>query len=282
MLRSLNTGTSGLAQFQEKLDVIGNNIANSNTTGFKSARTDFADTFSQTLQAGGAGVPSMQIGTGVKTAAIKNQFTQGNLTRTGVSTDLAVSGDGFFVVKHPSDGGEFATRAGEFRLDSDGYLITNTGLRVQGFSDSGLSTRGDVQIDATGAPATSDPNATMTSFNIDVEGKVNVLLSDGSSFVRSQVLLQRFQDPQSLLKAGDNLYTNMGAAGPLGGSSSPQPEAPRTNGLGMIQAGGLEMSNVDLAQEFADLITTQRGFQANARIITTSDEILQELVNLKR
>lgn len=282
MLRSLSTGTSGLNQFQKRLGVIGNNIANSNTTGFKSARTEFADTFSQTLQAGGAGVSSMQVGTGVATAAITNLFTQGNVTGTEVPTDLAISGDGFFVVNDPGGSGEYVTRAGDFHVDIDGFLLTNGGLRVQGYSDSGLSTRGDLQINATGAPATADPTATLTGYNIDREGKINVSLSDGTSFVRGQVLLQRFLDPQALLKSGENLYTNIGAAGPLGGSTSPQTEAPRTNRLGSIQSGALEMSNVDLAHEFTDLITTQRGFQANARIITTSDEVLQELVNLKR
>jgi flagellar hook protein FlgE len=122
----------------------------------------------------------------------------------------------------------------------------------------------------------------LAGFNIDTEGRINVLLTDGTEYVRGQVLLQKFLDPQALLKVGENLYGNLGAAGPLGGSASPQPEPPRTNGLGLIQSGSLELSNVDLATEFSNLITTQRGFQANARIITTSDEILQELINLKR
>jgi flagellar hook protein FlgE len=122
----------------------------------------------------------------------------------------------------------------------------------------------------------------MVSFAIDTEGKVNVNLSDGTQFVRAQILLQNFANPQGLMKEGGNLYSGIGAAGPLGGSASPTPAAPGTNGLGRIQAGALELSNVDLATEFTNLITTQRAYQANARIITTSDEMLQELVNLKR
>jgi flagellar hook protein FlgE len=288
MLRSLNSGVSGLQQSQTRMDVIGNNIANSNTTGFKSARTDFADAFSQTLQAssssgsGGTSQPGIQVGSGVSTVGIKNSFIQGGLTRTGVQTDLAVSGEGFFIVRDPVAAVDYATRAGDFRIDENGFLVTNSGFRLQGFSDSGLATRGDIQIDGTGRPATASPTATMIGFSIGAEGKINVRLSDGSEFVRGQILMQFFRDPQGLMKEGENLYSGIGSAGPLGGATAPQAEAPGTNGLGRIQSGALELSNVDLANEFANLITTQRAFQANARIITTSDEVLQELVNLKR
>jgi flagellar hook protein FlgE len=288
MLRSLNSGVSGIQQFQGRLDVIGNNIANSNTIGYKSARTDFEDAFSQTLQVssagsnGSSGTPGMQIGSGVTTGAVKNLFSQGALTSTGIQTDLAVSGNGFFVVKNTLNSSEFVTRSGDFRLDENGYVVTNGGLRLQGYSDSALSSIGDLKVDGTGRPSTSDPDATVVDFNVDNQGKLNVRLSDGSEFVRGQVLLQNFRDPQALLKQGDNLYSGIAAAGPLGGATSPTPAPPGTSGLGSIQAGALELSNVDLANEFAGLITSQRGFQASARIITTSDEVLQELVNLKR
>jgi flagellar hook protein FlgE len=283
MLGSLNSGVSGLRQFQNEMDVIGNNIANSNTIAFKSSRVDFADALSQTLQdpsTASGGTPGIQIGSGVDTAAVKNNFDQGSLTQTGVQTDLAISGDGFFVVKDTLDGVQYATRAGDLRVDNNGYLVTNTGLRVQGFSDAGLTTQGDIQIDGTGRPATSSPTATVQGFSIDQSGKITVHLSDNTDFVRGQILLQNFQNPQALVKAGNNLYSGMAGAGPLGGTS-PTSAAPGTSGLGQIQTGTLELSNVDLTNEFANLITTQRGFQASARVITTSDEILQELVNLK-
>lgn len=275
MMGSLQTGVSGLHQFQQRMDVIGNNISNVNTTGYKSARMDFADTFSQTLQsAGGSG--AMQIGTGVTTASIKNQYTQGSISRTGNATDLAVSGAGFFVVNDAS-GQSFATRAGEFRLNDQGYLVTNQGMFVQGFSDAGLSSRGNIRIDATGAPSGAAAGASVSAYNIDSDGKIKVRLNDGTEFVRGQVLLQNFKDPQSLNKEGNNLLSGFTAAGALS-----QIEAAGTNGLGRMESGALEMSNVDLAGEMSSLITTQRAFQANARIITTSDELLQELVNLKR
>ncbi|MEK7780693.1 MAG: flagellar hook-basal body complex protein, partial [Verrucomicrobiota bacterium] len=195
-------------------------------------------------------------------------------------TDLAIDGDGFFVVRDPVSLTEYATRAGDFRLDSSGYLTTNKGMRVQGYI-TGLANRGDIQVDAQFAPATTDPLATMTTFSIARDGSVKVHMSDGTEYQRGVIQLQRFTDPQALLKEGDNLFSGIAAAGPLGGAS-PVPANPGTNGLGNIESSALELSNVDLANEFANLISTQRGFQASARIITVSDEILQELVNLKR
>ena len=288
MLRSLSSAISGLQSFQQRLDVIGNNIANVNTTAFKAARVGLADSFSQTLRSssaatgGSSGTSAMQIGLGVSIQSINNLYTQGALARTGVTTDLAVTNNGFFVVRDPISNNEYVTRAGDFSTDESGNLVTGTGMRVQGYNDAALTTMGDITIDTTGMPATSDPLATMVSFAIDTEGKVNVNLSDGTQFVRGQILLQNFSNPQGLTKEGNNLYSGIGAAGPLGGAASPTPAAPGTNGLGRIQAGALELSNVDLATEFTNLITTQRAYQANARIITTSDEMLQELVNLKR
>lgn len=281
MLRSLNSAISGLQSFQNELDVIGNNIANSNTTGFKAARVDFEDAFSQTLQmasanaANGGAVGNMQIGSGVTTAGITNLFAQGAPTRTGFGTDLYINGEGFFEVVDPASNERFVTRAGDFKVDSGGYLVTNSGYRVQGYNDSGLSATGDLMVDNSGQASP------LKDFSIASDGTINVFLADGTTLVRGQVLLQRFTNPQALLKHGANLYSNMIAAGPLGGTT-PQAAPPGTSGLGSLQASTLELSNVDLSTEFANLITAQRGFQANARVVTTSDEVLQELVNLKR
>ncbi len=144
------------------------------------------------------------------------------------------------MVRDTLSGIEYATRAGDFRLDSTGYLVTNDGLRVQGFNnDSG--SRGDILVDATGVPSTTAPTATMTTFSIGKDGTVNIHMSDGTEFMRGQVLLQRFNDPQALLKEGDNLYSGIGAAGPLGGTASPTSAQPLTNGLGSIESGALEL-----------------------------------------
>ena len=169
------------------MDVIGNNVANVNTTGFKSARVDFEEAFSQQMSAGPGGIP-MQVGTGVNTSAISNQFLQGAITRTSNVGDVAVSGNGFFVVQDTLSGAQYVSRDGAFHVDDNGYLVTNNGLRVQGYSDAGLSARGDIQIDNTGAPGGS--TAKVVTYDIDSDGKINVRLEDGTEFVRGQLLLQ--------------------------------------------------------------------------------------------
>jgi len=283
MLGSLTSAVSGLDNFQEEMNVIGNNIANVDTTGFKAASVQFADAFSETLRAAsgatssGAGAASLQVGTGVLTTAISSNWTQGAPTTTGVTSDVAISGNGFFVVRNSITNTQFATRAGAFKTDTNGFLITDTGERVQGFSDAGLTTLGDIKIDTTGMPATSDPAAGIVSYTIDGLGKINVNLSDGTSFVRGQIMLQNFRDPSALVKEGNSLYSGMTAAGPLAALT-----APGSVGLGDVQSGALESSNVDLANEMANLITAQRAFEANSKIITTSDEMLSTLVNMKR
>ncbi|HWQ90733.1 MAG TPA: flagellar hook-basal body complex protein [Clostridia bacterium] len=274
MLRSLNSGVSAMQQFQQEMDVIGNNIANVNTTGFKGARVDFADALSQTLQGNGAG-GLVQVGNGVTTGTITNQFVQGPISSTGTPTDLAISGEGFFTVCDPVSGEAFATRAGDFHVDGAGYVVTATGMRLQGYSDAGLSSLGDIRLDNTGAPGGSTAN--VKSYTFEPDGKLTLNLADGTTFTRAQVLLQHFRSPQALRKEGNNLFSGLAAAGPLS-----TPTAPKTNGVGFLVGSALEMSNVDLADQFSEMITTQRAFQASARVITTSDELLQELVNLKR
>ncbi len=283
MLTSLSSAVTGLDAFQEDMDVIGNNIANVNTTGFKAANIDFADTFYQTFRAPGpstattSGSSSVQVGTGVSISGINNNWNQGALNNTGVTSDVGISGNGFFMVRDTVNNAQYATRNGAFNLDSNGFLVTDTGERVQGFSDAGLTTIGDIKVDTTGMPATSNPAAGVQSYGIDVLGRITVNLSDGTSFVRGQILLQNFQDPNELISQGNNLFSNTTAAGPLAALT-----APGSVGLGNIQSGALESSNVDLAGEMSNLIIAQRGFEANSKIITTSDEVLQTLVNMKR
>jgi flagellar hook protein FlgE len=293
MVRSLYSGVSGMEELQEKMDVIGNNIANANTTGYKTARIAFEDTFNQTLRASApgtantSGTSAVQIGSGVATAGIQSSFVPGTAARTNNTghkiEDLFIAGEGFFMVRDPQTNTQFATRAGEFHFDENGYLITNGGLRVQGYSNASATATpdavntgaiGDIKLD------TADRNSPLSSYSIDKQGEIRVTVEDTSipTFTRGQILLQNFRNPTALVKEGDNLFSGMAAAGAVGA----QPATPGTNGLGTIEAGALELSNVDLASEFANLITAQRSFQANARIITTSDEMLQETVNLKR
>ena len=268
----MDSGLSALDQFQQDLNVIGNNIANVDTTGFKSANVEFADAFSQTLNSNAAG--SQQIGTGVLTSSITGQFTQGSITSTGVPTNMAINGNGFFLVKDPSTGQVYATRDGDFSVDANGFLINSNGLRVQGYTNAAHTTTGDIQISNAGAPG--GDTSPVQSYSFDSSGDVKVLLADGTEFTNGQIYLQNFTSPTQLLSLANNLYTGLAAAGPSAVST------PGTNAVGTLVSGSLEMSNVDLAGQLTALITTQRAYEANTKVITTSDEILQDLVNLKR
>ena len=286
MLMSMDSAISALSQFQEALNVTANNIANVNTVGFKSATVNFEDTFSQTIGAGGSG-GSEQVGTGVGTATISNQFTSGSMAVTGNATDLAInnstsSANSFFIVKDPVSGNTFATQDGSFNVDNNGYLVTSTGLRVQGYTSLNPNTLGDIKIDNAGATTTvngvvTTDTSAVKSFAFGSDGTLTITQADGNTFQRGQVLLQNFTSPQNLVKAGNNLFTSLSSAGP-----QTTLVVPGQSGSGTIVAGSLEMSNVNLANELTSLITTQRAYEANSKVITTSDDILQTLVNLKR
>jgi flagellar hook protein FlgE len=287
LIGTLTSGVSALRTFGKGLEVIGNNIANINTTGYKSSSASFAESFSNTLRGSApsngtvSSQSSMQVGTGVQIAGIATNFSQGALASTGNITDLGISGNGFFIVKDTGSGTQFASRDGAFRFDDRGYLITQGGLRVQG------QTGGN----ATSAPATlSDirvglslpTGAELQSVSFDKGGNLVEFFSDGSSYATNRIQLQNFNDTSALMRAGNNLYTGLDAAGPIGGGILAGGNDPGTSGLGSVQSGVLEQSNVDLTAQFSELITTQRSFQAGSRLITVSDSVLEDVVNLKR
>lgn len=326
LVGTLNSGVSALNTFSQSIQVISNNIANVNTTGFKTSRSEYADGFSNLLQQAapsvasgtGSNVPSIQIGTGVQLAGVSSNFSQGTLTSTGSNTDLGVSGNGFFRVRDTTNNVDYVSRSGDFRLDDQGFLVTSDGFRVQGLSDGaatydatdvgGVLTYtktatapvavGDVKIDFNVAIGTGLTNSTggsftdaqvtaskptMRSFTIDQLGNVVIGLSNGDAFIRGRVMLQNFNDPNALTREGKNLFSGLEAAGPIGGVNlAALTNSPGTNGLGRIEIGTLELSNVDLSQEFADMIVVQRSFQAGSRVITVSDSMLEEVINLKR
>jgi flagellar hook protein FlgE len=264
MLLSLDTGVTALEQFQNQINVIANNIANVNTVAFKQADVNFEDTLSETLGSNAAG--STQIGTGVNTSSILNDFsTQGTIASTGQQSDLAINGNGFFVVKDPSSGISYVTQDGSFTVDGSGYLITSGGMRLQGST-------GDVQI-----TAGSGSTATVKSYTIGTDGTVTATLSDGTTNPCGQIMLQNYSNPDQLVSVGNNLYTTPTAAGGLAAAV-----APGTSGTGAIESNALEMSNVDLAGQLTALISAQRAYEANSKVITTSDDILQTLINLKQ
>jgi flagellar hook protein FlgE len=400
----MNSAVSGLRAHQTMLDVVGNNIANVNTTGFKAGRTAFADILSQTLTAGTSpggttgGTNPQQVGLGVRVGAIGTQFTQGGLLTTNKATDLAIQGDGFFLL---SDGTvDYYTRAGAFEVDANGYLVdATTGLRVQGiqgdlmiapgqaiapqaslrsdftgnlqtngaagstyttaitvydslgddhtvslaFTKSATPNQFDYALSAADASMTIASGATgsillndtgtivsgatgtltlnyasgatdgqvvtlnfgptdrstgvtgyagestvaltyqdgyasgaLQSFAIGIDGSLTGTFSNGRTDTLGTLLLANFSNPAGLMRVANNLFRDSANSGvPITGTAG-------TGGRGMIAPGSLEGSNVDLADEFTRLIVAQRGFQANARVITTSDEVMMEAVNLKR
>jgi len=288
LIGTLTSGVSAMRSFTKGLEVIGNNIANVNTVSYKGSGIKFQDNFSNTLRssspstATSSNLSAVQIGTGVNIASISANFTQGALSTTGVGTDLGVSGNGFFVVRNNVDNASYATRAGDFRIDDQGFLVTSKGYRVQGLTggSSGIppATVGDIVL---GTP----PGTTqLQSYSFDRQGNFVEFYSDGSSATTNQVLLQNYRDPSGLQRVGDNLFTGFLAAGPVGGAAllATGQNGPGSNGLGTIESGALELSNVDLTEQFANMITMQRSFQASSRIITVSDSVLEEVVNLKR
>ncbi|MBB3867887.1 flagellar basal body rod protein FlgG [Parageobacillus toebii NBRC 107807] len=269
MLRSMYSGIGAMRNFQTKLDVIGNNIANVNTYGFKKGRTIFKDLVSQQIAgasgptANRGGVNPKQVGLGSQLAAIDTVHTQGSLQTTGRPLDLAISGDGFFVLGDANGSNLVYTRTGNFYLDSGDdvyrYIVSADGRYL-------LNTSGE----RIGIPKTAQ------SISIGADGTVSYVNASGQLQTAGTIQLAKFPNNDGLEKAGDNLFRQTANSG------TATTGAPGANGTGTIVAGTLEMSNVDLAEEFTEMIVAQRGFQANTRIITTSDEILQELVNLKK
>ena len=327
MIRGMYAGISGMKSQQTKLDVIGNNLANVGTTGFKSSRVVFKDMLYQnSSNAVGAsnnlgGSNAKQVGLGVSIGSIDRIMGQGMMQPTGRALDVAMDGEGFFMVaKGPvahqdgdieldtdgtiqdADGREiFYTRDGSLSLDSEGYLVTSSGERVLGYSMvGGMDADGKINfIDsedpnleaAEGLKTLRIPDSVemndgttrkVMSYSIGKDGLITAVVEGGEVAVLGQLATASFKNPEGLEAVGNNMYLNSSNSGaPLVSSGfGADPDDVRTNG-DIIQ-GMLEMSNVDIAEQFTDLIVTSRAFQASSKIISTSDEILQDVVNLKR
>ncbi|MBY0397634.1 MAG: flagellar hook-basal body complex protein [Thermoleophilia bacterium] len=285
MMRSMFAAVSGLRNNQTMMDVIASNISNVNTFGFKAQRATFKDSLYQNLSGAGAPVPPglggtnpRQVGLGMALNSIDTLMTQGNAQSTGVVTDMMIQGDGFFRIASAGStfggaggndltaGGELYTRAGNFSFDSAGHLVTTGGRYVLGTVAS-TGNVGRLQVDP----------ATTAAINVDAAGAVTAISTAGVATLVGTLSLAKFANAPGLERAGDNLWRASNNSGPAvvgipGGAA----------GHGAVVPGALEMSNVDLALEFTNMIIAQRGFQANGRAITTSDEMLNELVNLKR
>jgi flagellar hook protein FlgE len=276
MMRAMDAAVSGLKNHQTLLDVTANNIANVNTVGYKASRATFADSLSQ-MQIGAtapgngqAGRNAAQIGLGVQLASIDNLMGGGSLQSTGETTDLAIQGEGMFIV---ADGTPPAvskqveyTRAGNFTFNDEGFLTTQSGEYVLGKKEAGNGEPNSYIQVPKGATDTS----------IGQDGAVSYIPEGGGERVTAgYVSIARFQNEAGLVRTTGSNWIESAASGKA------QDGTPGGN-FGLTISGTLEMSNVELASEFTNMIDAQRGFEANSRTITTADEMLQDLVNLKR
>jgi len=258
MLRALYTAASGMSAQQLNLDNIANNLSNSSTAGFHSRRLQFADLVYQNIIMPGAAATQqttiaagLQVGLGTMPAASEVVQTQGNFNQTGNPLDMAIQGLGFFQVTMP-DGSIAYTRSGSFHLDGQGNIVTANGDPLQ--------------------PNITIP-ANATTVTIGADGTVSVTESGQTAAQQvGSIQLAMFPNPGGLNSVGNNLYLATTASGDpiIGAPGSPE-------GLGTIQQGMLEQSNVDVVQEFVNLIVAQRAYESNARVVTSADQMLQNL-----
>lgn len=289
MLRSMYSAISGMQAFQTKLDVIGNNIANVDTTGFKAGRTDFSSVLSQTMSGGSApngsfgGTNPQQVGLGVQVSAIPTLFTQGGSQSTGVQTDAMINGDGFFVVSNGNS--NLLTREGDFTVDSNDNLVLPDGSIALGVhAGAALNSNGSNLEKINLQTLLSESNPTYTLANspdveIGADGSISVMATDpsgtSSRVTIGKLAIATVPNPDGLEAVGNTMFQVSNNSG------SATYQVAGTNNTGTVQSGYLEMSNVDLTREFTEMIIAQRGFDANSHMIGTDNAILQDVVNLK-
>ena len=257
---SLYSAATGMEAQQLNLNTIANNLANVNTPGFKRSKIEFQDLLYQkpresgTDSGGGNIVPTgIEVGNGSRVAATSKVFTQGQLTNTGEKLDIAIQGDGFFEVQRP-DGTIGYTRAGSFKLNAQGQVVTVDGLPIlSGFQPI-------------------PPGATNVAVSED--GQVTVQSSSGTQTFA--LTLTRFANPSGLRSLGGNLYEETAASG------TPENGKPGEQGFGRTIQGYMEASNVNIVEEMVNLIVAQRAYEINSKSIQTSDEMLQNIANMKR
>ena len=261
MLRAFSTAATGMTAQQMMVDVTANNLANINTNGFKRSQIDFQDLFYVKMREPGTEVSSgmkspngMEIGSGVRAASTVKVFSSGELINTTRPLDVAISGDGFFQVSMP-DGSTKYTRDGALQKGPNGELLTVTGYYLE--------------------PATTIPTDAV-AVNIGTDGGVNVTTAAGTQSVVGNIQLARFPNPSGLSSEGDNLFAETEASG------TAVTGIPGENGFGLIQAGFLEKSNVQMVTELVNLITAQRAYETNSRAIRAADEMLRQAIQIAR
>jgi len=262
-MRALSTAATGMMAMELNVQVISNNLANMTTTGYKRQRAEFQDLLydhvsrigTQTSSQGNILPVGIDLGSGVKTVGTPRLMTQGTLTQTSGSLDLAIRGDGFFKVQLP-DGTYSYTRDGSFQMDAQGRIVTAQGNVVQ--------------------PAITIPQNS-TGLTINAQGQVSVIPQGTTTpSILGQLTLTRFVNQAGLLSIGDNMYTETPASG------TPQDGLPSTDGAGDLQQGNLEQSNVDSVTEITNLIAAQRAYEMNSKVISAADQMLSTTSNLMR
>ncbi len=288
-MKALYSGVSGMRSHQTRMDVIGNNIANVNTNGYKSQRTTFRDIYYQTISNPSAaakgimgGTNSSQVGYGAQVGSIDTIHTLSGYSPTNKQTDLYINGEGYLMLQNAS-GEKFYTRYGALNFDSAGNLVDSQGLMVMGLNRDYLDDMDEGTVDAGDLEVITIDLANYSNITINSDGTITGLglagakASDVDKIVElGQIALAFVPNQNALVLAGNSYYTKSNNTGTITYHEA------GLAGTGEIIAGGLEMSNVDLANEFSDMIITQRGFQANTKIISVVDQMLEELVNLKR
>ncbi len=286
-LSSIADALSGLQANQTYMDVVGNNIANVNTTAYKTQNIHFQDLLNQTTSYGNAksgtleGVNPTQVGMGVGQGSVDIVNTQGSVQDTGRTTDMAIQGTGYFVV---NDGKQnFYTRDGSFSVAPDGTLTSGaSGMKVQGWqaANGTVTTTAaptDIKIPLTKDP--TNPNSpALRGFSVGKDGTIIGAYDDGTSQPIAQVALTDFRNPDGLIRDGDNLYSAGVNAGQAQFQGTSNFGTAGSSTLGTIGSGQLEGSNVDLAKQFADMIQAQQGFNANTKVITTTNNMLQSVL----
>jgi flagellar basal-body rod protein FlgG len=260
MIRSLWIARTGLDAQQMQLDVVANNLANTSTNGFKKSRAVFEDLLYQTMRQPGAQssqqtqIPAgLQLGTGVKPVSTERIHTQGNLQQTGNDLDVAINGAGFFQILMP-DGSTAYSRDGSFHKDNQGQMVTASGYPLQ--------------------PSITIPQ-NATSLTIGKDGTVSITQPGNTAAVQiGAIQLVSFINPSGLQSVGENLYLETSASG------TPTPNTPGTNGLGVLNHKYVETSNVNVAEELVTMIQTQRAYELNSKVVSTSDQMLGRLTQM--
>lgn len=260
MMRALWIAKTGMEAQQTQLDVTSNNLANTATNGYKKSHAVFEDLMYQTLRQSGANsseqtqLPTgLQVGLGVRTVATSRQFSQGTLTQTGNTWDIAIKGQGFFQIQMP-DGTVGYTRDGAFQVSNTGQLVTNNGYTVQ----PGITVPANAQTITVGADGT---------VSVTVPGQT-------APQVLGQLQIANFQNPAGLEARGQNLFFETASSG------TPTSGTPGNNGLGQLAQGYTESSNVNVVEELVSMIQTQRAYELNSKAIQTADQMLQRLAQL--